>query len=191
MGAAAERWLVVGLGNPGPRYARNRHNVGFMVVDLLAQRLGERWKPSRSRAELVTSRLAGTPVVLVKPRTYMNRSGAAVGPLCSYYGIPAQRVLVVHDELDLDFGVLKLKQGGGNNGHNGLRSVSEAVGGPEFLRVRFGVGRPPGRTDAATYVLQDFDRSERTDLGVHVERAADAVESVLADGLAKAQNTFH
>lgn len=189
MDAVSQRWLVVGLGNPGPKYVGNRHNAGFMVADLLARRAGQRWKSSRHRADVVTR--AGGGVVLVRPRTYMNRSGAAVGPLCSYYGVPAERVLVVHDELDLDFGVLKLKQGGGNNGHNGLRSITETLGGPGFVRVRFGVGRPPGRMDAASYVLRDFDAAEQADLGVYVERAADAVDSVVADGLAKAQNAFH
>lgn len=186
-----ERWLVVGLGNPGPRYAGNRHNAGFLVVDALAARRGERWRSHRARAEVVETRLAGVPAVLVKPRTFMNRSGQAVAPLRDFFKVPAERVLVVHDELDIAFGAMKLKRGGGAGGHKGLKSLTASLGGPEYVRLRFGIGRPPGRMDPADYVLRDFSSVERGELDVLVERSADAVETVLADGLEKAQNVYH
>ncbi|MDA0564424.1 aminoacyl-tRNA hydrolase [Streptomonospora sp. S1-112] len=187
----AERWLVVGLGNPGPTYAGNRHNVGFMVADVLAERGGARFKAHKSRAETAETRIAGVPAVLAKPRSYMNLSGGPVSALSRFYRIPLERILVVHDELDIPFAALRLKRGGGAGGHNGLRSLTSSLGGPDYLRVRVGVGRPPGRMDAAAYVLKDFSTTERKDLGVVLERAADAVETVLTDGLEKAQNTFH
>lgn len=187
----AQRWLIVGLGNPGPKYAGNRHNVGFMVVDALAARERERFKAHKAHADAVETRVAGVPVVLAKPRTYMNLSGGPVAGLCSFYKVPVDRVLVVHDELDIGFGALKLKRGGGSGGHNGLRSVSASLSSPDYVRVRFGVGRPPGRMDAAAYVLKDFSAAERKELDVDVERAADAVETVLRDGLDKAQNIYH
>lgn len=189
--ADADRWLVVGLGNPGPKYADNRHNVGFMVVDALAQRRGERWKAHKAHAEVAETRLGGAPVVLAKPRSFMNLSGGPVVGLSRFYKVPVERVLVVHDELDIAFGALKLKRGGGAGGHNGLRSVTSSLSGPDYLRVRVGIGRPPGRMDAATYVLRDFSAAERRELGVVVERAADAVETVVAEGLEKAQNVYH
>ncbi|PSK98359.1 peptidyl-tRNA hydrolase [Murinocardiopsis flavida] len=187
----AQRWLVVGLGNPGPKYAGNRHNVGFLVVDALAERERERFKAHKAHAEVAETRVAGVPVVLAKPRTYMNLSGGPVAGLSSFYKVPVERVLVVHDELDIEFGALKLKRGGGPGGHNGLRSVSASLSSPEYVRVRVGIGRPPGRMDAATYVLRDFSAAERKELDVAVERAADAVETVLRDGLEKAQNVYH
>ncbi|NYI96154.1 PTH1 family peptidyl-tRNA hydrolase [Streptomonospora nanhaiensis] len=187
----AERWLVVGLGNPGPTYAGNRHNVGFMVADLLAERGGARFKAHKARAETAETRVAGVPAVLAKPRSYMNLSGGPVAALSRFYKIPLERILVVHDELDIPFAALRLKRGGGAGGHNGLRSLTSSLGAPDYLRVRVGVGRPPGRMDAAAYVLKDFSGTERKDLGVVLERAADAVETVLTEGLEKAQNTFH
>ncbi|MDT0302272.1 aminoacyl-tRNA hydrolase [Streptomonospora wellingtoniae] len=186
-----ERWLVVGLGNPGPSYAGNRHNVGFMVADALAERCGQRFKAHKARAEVAEARIRGVPAVLAKPRTYMNLSGGPVAALSRFYKVPPERVLVIHDELDVPFGALRLKRGGGAGGHNGLRSVSESLSDPGYLRVRAGVGRPPGRMDAAAYVLKDFSSTERKELGVVVERAADAVETVLTDGLEKAQNIYH
>ncbi|CAL9531695.1 Peptidyl-tRNA hydrolase [Nocardiopsis dassonvillei] len=187
--AETERWLVVGLGNPGPKYAGNRHNAGFMVVDALAG--GERWKAHRAHAEAVETRLDGTAVVLAKPRTYMNLSGGPVSALARFYKVPLERVVVVHDEMDIDFGALKLKKGGGSGGHNGLKSITASLGGPDYLRVRFGVGRPPGRMDPADYVLRDFSSTERGELDLNVERAADAVRTVLTDGLERAQNIYH
>ncbi|NYE45540.1 PTH1 family peptidyl-tRNA hydrolase [Spinactinospora alkalitolerans] len=187
----AQRWLVVGLGNPRPKYAGNRHNVGFMVADALAARAGERWKAHRAHAEVAETRVAGVPAVLAKPRSYMNLSGGPVAGLCSFYKIPLERVLVVHDELDVAYGALKLKRGGGAGGHNGLRSISKSLDGPDYVRVRFGIGRPPGRMDPAAFVLKDFSGSEAKELDLNIERAADAVETVLADGLEKAQNVYH
>ncbi|GAB3450303.1 aminoacyl-tRNA hydrolase [Streptomonospora sediminis] len=186
-----ERWLVVGLGNPGPGYAGNRHNVGFMVAETLAGRAGQRFKAHKTRAETAEARIQGVPAVLAKPRSYMNLSGGPVSGLSRFYKVPLERILVIHDELDIPFGVLRLKRGGGAGGHNGLRSLTQSLTDPGYLRVRVGVGRPPGRMDPAAYVLKDFSAAERKDLGAVVERAADAVEAVLTEGLEKAQNTFH
>lgn len=184
-------WLVVGLGNPGPAYSGNRHNVGFLVVDLLGQRMSARFKAHKARAEIVEGRLAGQRVVLAKPRTYMNESGGPVAGLVDFFKVPLDRLVVVHDELDLPYGGLRLKLGGGDNGHNGLKSIRRSLGSGEFHRVRFGIGRPPGRMDAAAFVLRDFSAAERTSLDLEVDRAADAVEALVSDGLEKAQNTFN
>jgi PTH1 family peptidyl-tRNA hydrolase len=186
-----DRWLVAGLGNPGPEYAGTRHNAGYMVADLLAERMGARFKAHRSRNEIVEGRLAGVPVTLAKPRTFMNLSGGPVAALSAFYKIPVQRIVVVHDDLDIPFGSVRLKAGGGDNGHNGLRSITQALGTNEYNRVRFGIGRPPGRMDAATYVLRDFSAAERKELPLIIDRCADAVETLLSKGLAAAQNTFH
>ncbi|HEY2553216.1 MAG TPA: aminoacyl-tRNA hydrolase [Streptosporangiaceae bacterium] len=188
---AESRWLVAGLGNPGPQYAGNRHNAGFMVADLLADQMGTRFKRDRSRADVATGRLAGLPVTLGKPKTYMNASGGPVAALRSFYKIPAGRLVVVHDELDLPFGVIRLKLGGGDNGHNGLRSVTAALGSRDYFRVRIGIGRPLGRMDAADFVLHDFSAAERKALPDVLDRASAAVEALLAGGLAAAQNEFH
>jgi peptidyl-tRNA hydrolase, PTH1 family len=188
---ATERALVVGLGNPGPRYAGNRHNVGFMVVDLLAARMHAQFKAHRGRVELVDGRLAGRSVVLAKPKSYMNESGGPIVVISRFFKIPAARLTVVHDDLDLPYGALRIKRGGGDGGHNGLRSATTALGSNDFLRVRFGIGRPPGRQDPADYVLRDFTAAERKELSYLVDRAADAVEALLADGLDAAQNAFN
>jgi len=181
--------LVVGLGNPGPEYADTRHNVGFRVVELLATRAGGgRFSRHKSNADVLEGRLAGRRVVLAKPRTYMNVSGGPVAGLVRYYG---GELVVVHDDLDLGFGVVRLKQGGGEGGHNGLRSISGSLGTKDYLRVRFGIGRPPGRQDPADFVLRDFSSAERKDLGYHVDRAADAVEALVRAGLEAAQNEFN
>jgi PTH1 family peptidyl-tRNA hydrolase len=188
---AARRRLVVGLGNPGPEYAGNRHNAGFMVLDELAARVGGRFKAHRSHAEVLEGRLAGQPVVLAKPRSYMNLSGGPVKALADFYKVPPADIVVVHDELDIPFGALRLKFGGGDNGHNGLRSITKSLGTKDYFRLRFGVGRPPGRMDAAVYVLRDFATAERKDLPLLVDRAADALESLLVNGLEATQNRFH
>lgn len=187
-------WLIVGLGNPGATYTGNRHNVGFMVVDVLASRMGGRFKAHRSNAEVLEGRLAGGAgrrVVLAKPRTYMNESGGPVAGLKSFFDVPLDQLVVVHDELDIDFATLRIKDGGGDNGHNGLRSITKSLGTREYLRVRVGIGRPPGQQDPAAFVLKDFAAQERAALGVELERAADAVESVLDLGLAATQNRYH
>ncbi len=188
---ADQPWLVLGLGNPGPTYAGNRHNAGFLVLDLLEERTGGRFKAHKGRADLVEGRLAGVRAVLAKPKTYMNLSGGPAASLRNFFKIPLERVVVVHDELDVPFGAVRLKQGGGDNGHNGLRSVTASLGSREYLRVRVGIGRPPGRQDPADFVLKDFSPAERRELPFHIDRAADAVEALLAGELAAAQNVFH
>ncbi len=186
-----ERWLIAGLGNPGGEYAGNRHNCGFMVADVLAERMGARFKRDRSRARVAEGRLAGFPVTLAKPQSFMNLSGSSVAALRSFYKIPVERIVVIHDELDIPFGAIRLKQGGGDGGHNGLRSVTAALGTRDYLRVRVGIGRPPGRMDPADFVLHDFSAAERKVLPEVLERSADAVETLLRHGLAAAQNEFH
>ena len=188
---ADDPWLVVGLGNPGPSYAGNRHNVGTMVLDLLAERVGGRFKAHKGRADLVEARLAGQRALLAKPKCYMNESGGPAASLRDFFKVPVQRIVVVHDELDIGYGVLRLKAGGGDNGHNGLRSLTSSLGSRDYLRVRVGIGRPPGRQDPADYVLKDFSPAERKDLAFHVDRAADAVEALLTSPLEAAQNVFH
>ncbi|MDT5136476.1 MAG: peptidyl-tRNA hydrolase, family [Mycobacterium sp.] len=188
----AEPLLVVGLGNPGENYARTRHNVGFMVADLIAARLASKFKThKRSGAEIATGRLAGRSVVLAKPRCYMNESGRQVGPLAKFYSVQPADIIVLHDELDLDFGRIRLKLGGGEGGHNGLRSVASALGTKDFQRVRIGIGRPPGRKDPATFVLEPFNASERSEVPTICEQAADATELLIELGLEPAQNRVH
>lgn len=184
--------LVVGLGNPGPNYAATRHNVGFMVAEVLADRIGEKFKlHKKSGADVATGRLEGRSVVLAKPRVYMNESGRHVGPLAKFYSVTPGDIVVIHDELDIDFGRIRLKRGGGEGGHNGLRSVASALGSRDFNRVRIGVGRPPGRQDPAAYVLQNFNAAERKDVPTICEQAADATELLIAQGLEPAQNIVH
>jgi PTH1 family peptidyl-tRNA hydrolase len=184
--------LVVGLGNPGPQYAKTRHNVGFMVADLLAERLGAPFKVhKRSGAEIVTGRLGNRSVVVAKPRTFMNESGRHIGPLAKFYSVSPADMIVIHDELDIDFGKIRLKLGGGEGGHNGLRSVANALGTKDFQRVRIGIGRPPGRKDPAAFVLEPFTAAERAELATICELAADATELLIAAGLEPAQNQVH
>jgi len=187
-------FLIVGLGNPGPGYAGNRHNVGAMVLDALAERAGIRLsagKGARARAMAGEGRLAGRRVVLARPLTYMNESGSPVRGLLDYHHLPAEDLVVVHDELDLPFATVRLKRGGGEGGHNGLRSISRSTGTKDYLRVRVGIGRPPGRQDAADYVLKDFSAVERKELDLLVAEAADATEELLTAGLEAAQNVVH
>ncbi|MFN2538454.1 MAG: aminoacyl-tRNA hydrolase [Mycobacteriales bacterium] len=188
---ADDLWLVVGLGNPGPAYAGNRHNVGFFVADLLAERMGGRFKAHKGRADTVEGRLIGQRVVLAKPKCYMNESGGPVASLRDFFKVPVDRIVVIHDELDIPFGTLRLKAGGGDNGHNGLKSVTRSLGTKDYLRVRWGIGRPPGRQDPADFVLKDFSAAEKKEVGFLVDRAADAVEALLSGSLEAAQNTFH
>ena len=189
----SDAWLVVGLGNPGPEYARTRHNVGQMVLDELASRLGGTFKVHKTRAQVLESRLrpGGPRVVLAKPMTYMNTSGGPVAGLSKFYGIPAERVIAVHDEIDIPFAALKLKIGGGEGGHNGLRDMSKALSTKDYYRVRVGVGRPPGRMDAASYVLKPFSSTEGKELPFLLDDAADAVEHLVENGLLEAQQKFH
>ncbi|MCW1958700.1 MAG: aminoacyl-tRNA hydrolase [Mycobacterium sp.] len=188
----AEPLLVVGLGNPGPQYAKTRHNIGFMVADVLAARIGAPFKVhKKSGAEVATGRLGHRAVLLAKPRCYMNESGRQVGPLAKFYSVPAADVIVIHDELDIDFGKVRLKLGGGEGGHNGLRSVANALGSKDFQRVRIGIGRPPGRKDPAAFVLEPFSGTERKEIPTICEIAADATELLLEAGLEPAQNQVH
>ena len=188
----AEPLLVVGLGNPGPNYAKTRHNLGFMVADILAERIGSGFKVhKKSGAEVTTGRLGGRSVVLAKPRVYMNESGRQVGPLAKFYSVAPADVVILHDELDIEFGRIRLKLGGGEGGHNGLRSVAAALGTKDFQRVRICVGRPPGRKDPAAYVLENFSAVERPEVPTICEQAADATELLLQLGVEAAQNTVH
>jgi PTH1 family peptidyl-tRNA hydrolase len=187
---------VVGLGNPGREYAGNRHNAGFLVADLLATRVGARFSRHRSLvAEAAEARLgfgADAPrLVVAKPMTYMNLSGGPVAGLARFYKVPLDRIIAVHDELDIPYGQLRLKIGGGEGGHNGLRSMSRSLGSKNYIRVRVGIGRPPGRQDPADYVLSDFSTVERKELESLIDRAADAVEAVVERGLEPAQNMYH
>jgi PTH1 family peptidyl-tRNA hydrolase len=189
-------WLVVGLGNPGREYAGNRHNVGFVIADLLAARTGARFgRHRRAAADVAETRFgvgADAPrAVLAKPMTYMNLSGGPVSALVRFYKVPIDRIVAVHDELDLPFGQLRAKVGGGEGGHNGLRSLSQSLSTRDYLRTRFGIGRPPGRQDPADFLLSDFTTAERKELDFLVDRAADIVESIIARGLEWTQNAYH
>jgi PTH1 family peptidyl-tRNA hydrolase len=190
-------WLVVGLGNPGPTYAGHRHNVGFLVADELGRRIGARFSaPKGMRAEVAEGRL-GAPgtdaarLALVKSRTFMNDSGGAVAKLLGYYKVDPGQLVVVHDEIDLEPGQLRVKFGGGDNGHNGLRSIRGSIGTGDFYRVRIGVGRPPGRQEPADFLLSNFPASAREAVAVEVNRAADAVQSLLETGLERTQSAFN
>ena len=192
-------WLVVGLGNPGPTYAGNRHNLGHMVLDVLAGRAAARFaRHPRAQAAVAEARIGMLPggrpgprVVLAKPTTYTNVSGGPVSGLAKYYGIDPDHVVVVHDEVDIPFGAVKLKIGGGEGGHNGLRDITKALGTKDYVRVRGGVGRPPGRQDTADFVLKDFKGPEAKELPFLLDDAADAVEMLLTEGLLAAQGKYH
>jgi peptidyl-tRNA hydrolase, PTH1 family len=185
-------WIVVGLGNPGPDYERTRHNVGAMVAAVLAERAGGRFaRHRRAHADVVEGRLGGHRVVVAVPRSFMNESGGPVAALASFYKVTPERLVVLHDELDIPFAAVRLKLGGGDNGHNGLKAVRRSLGTGEFYRERVGIGRPPGRQDPADFVLRPFGSTERRELPFLLDRAADAVEALLDDGLDAAQNRFH
>lgn len=190
-----DTWLVVGLGNPGPSYADTRHNVGHLVVELLAARASSRLKSHRrGRADVAEVRFGGPPgvrAVLARPRSYMNLSGGPVKSLLDFFKVDVSRLVVVHDELDLPFGTLRVKFGGGDGGHKGLKSIRASLGTGDYYRVRVGIGRPPGRTDPAAYVLKPWSAAERKELDYNVDQAADAVESLLIDGLAYTQNHYN
>jgi PTH1 family peptidyl-tRNA hydrolase len=188
-----DTWLIIGLGNPGAQYQGNRHNVGQMVLDELAARMGAGFKSHKSRAQVLEGRLGigGPRVVLAKPMTYMNVSGGPATALANFYGIAPDHVVAVHDEIDIPFNTVKLKIGGGEGGHNGLRDISKALATKDYLRVRVGVGRPPGRMETADYVLRDFGTAELKELPFLLDEAADAVEILVRDGLTAAQQKFH
>jgi len=183
--------LVVGLGNPGEEYARTRHNVGAEVVELLATRHGAKLKPGKERARVDEVRIGEKRVALAIPTTYMNDSGESVGRLARRYGVEPEQVVIVHDELDLPVAVLKVKSGGGLAGHNGLRSIKSHLHSDEFQRVRIGVGKPESKEKGADHVLNRFGKRERTEIDVTLERAADAVEMIVAEGVDPAMNAFN
>ncbi|WP_026548677.1 aminoacyl-tRNA hydrolase [Arthrobacter sp. Br18] len=190
---SSDAWLVAGLGNPGPGYANNRHNVGQMVLDLLAARLDGRFRSSKAQAVASEGRMGpgGPRLVLAKPLTYMNLTGGPVAALARFHDVAPDHVIAVHDEIDVPFNTVRLKFGGGEGGHNGLRDISRALGTKDYYRVRVGVGRPPGRQDAADHVLKNFGTAEMKDLAFLLEDAADAVEALILEGLASAQQKFH
>ncbi|MGL4173909.1 MAG: aminoacyl-tRNA hydrolase [Actinomycetota bacterium] len=191
-------WLIVGLGNPGGRYAGNRHNVGAMAVELLAEQLSVSLRRHSAGAVVADTRLAaltagrpGIRVVLARSESYMNTSGGPVAALVRYYRMTPSQVVVIHDELDLPYGTLRLKRGGGPGGHNGLRSITQSLNSPDYFRVRVGIGRPPGRQDPAEFVLRDFSTVERRELPLLLTEAVDATKALITDGLVAAQNRWH
>lgn len=193
----SDTWLVIGLGNPGPKYAATRHNIGYLVVDELARRMGGPLKAHKSgRAEVLEGRLAAPGadaprVVLGRARSYMNESGGAVSTLAKFYGVQPDHVVAIHDELDIDFGTLRIKFGGGDNGHNGLKSMRSSLGTGDFYRVRAGIGRPPGRKDPADFVLSPYSSAERKELPFQIDAAADAVACLVEYGLEETQQRFN
>ena len=185
-------WLIVGLGNPGPQYETTRHNIGAMCADVLADRISSKFsKSSKLRSDVAEGRFGQTRVVVAKPHSYMNESGGPTKSLINYYKVPLEQLVVLHDELDIDFATQRYKLGGGDNGHNGLKSIRSALGSGDFLRVRLGIGRPPGRQDPADFVLKPFSGTERKELGDFFELAADGIETLVTQGLAQAQNGFN
>lgn len=189
----ADTWLVVGLGNPGPEYAAHRHNVGQMVADELARRIGSGFRSARGHAVVAEGRVApGAPkLILAKPLSFMNGSGGPVAQLARFYSVPVDHLVLIHDDLDIPFDSLRLKSGGGHGGHNGVRDVASALGSPDFARVRVGIGRPPGRQDSADFVLKPFSAAERVILPSLIVEAADAVEQLTTEGLLAAQQRVH
>nr|WP_206444524.1 aminoacyl-tRNA hydrolase [Nocardioides sp. KC13] len=191
--------MIVGLGNPGPTYAGHRHNIGYLVTDELANRLGSKWRAHKSgRADVVEGRLRGTTpgvpgprVVLARSRTFMNESGGPVKALATFYKVQPDHVIAIHDELDIAFDTMRVKLGGGDNGHNGLKSMRSSLGTGDFHRVRVGIGRPPGRQEVHDFVLSNFSTTERKVLPFVVDTAADAIETLITEGLEKTQQKFN
>jgi peptidyl-tRNA hydrolase, PTH1 family len=185
-------WLVAGLGNPGPRHARNRHNLGYLVVDELAARAGERFKKARFvPADVCELKEGGERVLLAKAHAFMNENGPAFASLVRKHRVESDHVIAVHDEIDLAFGALRVKLGGSTAGHNGVRSLAAALRTPDFFRVRLGVGRPAGRRDPADWVLEDFAKHQEADVAILVDDGADAVLSIVRDGLEATQDRFN
>lgn len=191
MSDPAQTFLIVGLGNPGREYRGNRHNVGFMVVDRLAAHLGIAFTRVESRALVTKGVYQDSRLILAKPQTFMNESGSAVGALARFYKVELSHILIAYDDVDLPFGVLRLRPGGGSAGQKGMGSIIERLGGDQFPRLRVGIGRPPGRMDAAAYVLQDFGRDESAELPTILERAVDAVLVYISQGLNLAMNQYN
>jgi len=192
----SDAWLIAGLGNPGPDYSATRHNVGYLAVDRIAAMTGAKLsRHKRAHAMVAEAKLgmpgSQTPIVLVESLSYMNESGGPIKALMQFYDIPAERLIAVHDELDIPFSALRVKLGGGDNGHNGLKSMRKSLGTGDFYRVRIGIGRPPGRQDPAAFVLKPFASSERAELPELIERAADATCSLITAGLERTQSMFN
>ena len=190
-----ERWLILGLGNPGPEYANTRHNIGYLVVEEIGKRISGSFLSHKARADVLEGRLGvgidAPSLILAKAKSYMNESGGPGKALADFYKTPLDRIIVVHDELDLPFEAIRSKLGGGDNGHNGLKSLSKSLGGPGYLRIRMGIGRPQGRQDPADFVLKPFNTEERKVLPLFVDRGSDAVESLLTRGLEETQQRFN
>ncbi len=192
MATASTRWIVVGLGNPGDEYSATRHNIGAMLVDHLAESNGIRFSRHKSRNDVADLRLPnGAILVLTKPHSYMNTLGSNVRALADFYAVSASNIIACHDELDIDFATLRMKLGGGENGHNGLKSMTSALSTPEYYRIRLGIGRPPGRQDPADFVLRKFSSQEREEIPLFLDRAGDALISLVNEGLAAAQSRFN
>ena len=183
------RWIVLGLGNPGTSYAQTRHNIGQMVINYLA--INSKFSTHKSKCEIADIRVAGDPVVLAKSQGYMNDSGAPTKALADFYKVDSSHLIVIHDELDIDFNVIRIKKGGGDNGHNGLKSLTTHFSGPDYFRVRMGVGRPAGPQDPADFVLKPFSSNEKKELADFIARGAAAVECLIEKGLERAQQDFN
>ena len=186
-----ENTLIVGLGNPGLAYRHNRHNVGFMVADALAEKLEIPLKRVKFKAQIGNGKLEDIPIIIAKPLTFMNNSGEAVAPLVRYFKVPLERLLVIHDDMDLPLGTLRMRPSGGSAGHNGMLSIFDKLGTNAIPRLRVGIGRPPGRMDPADYVLQDFPRSEEELLSMVIAQACEAALAFITTGLEKAMNTYN
>ena len=191
MGKAENTYLIVGLGNPGKEFRNNRHNVGFMVIDEFAKRHGVEFRRVRQEALVEKSAIYGLDVVLAKPRTFMNRSGVSVAALARFYKLPQEQILIAFDDVDLDFGRVRLKPEGGSSGQKGMKSVIEKLGTKEFPRLRIGIGRPPGKMKTPSYVLQDFSKSEQKELPFLLDRAASAIDAFLTEGIEMAMNSVN
>lgn len=185
-----DKWLIVGLGNPGKKYKANRHNIGFMAVDRLAHQHGISASKKEKRAIVGSGIIDGNPVILAKPQTFMNNSGDSVGPIANYYNIPSERVIVIHDELDIDFGSIRLRKKGGSGGHNGMKSIIQHIGN-EFPRIRLGIGRPPGKMPVVAYVLQDFKSNDDIEVDIMLDNAVKAATSIVTDGIDLAMNKYN
>ncbi len=188
---STDTFLLIGLGNPGREYRDNRHNFGFMLIDRLCVRLGARGMKLQSKAIVTDAIYEDRKLILAKPQTYMNLSGHSIQGLANFYKLPLEKLLVAHDDLDIPFGSIRVRPGGGPGGQKGVASAIERLGTQDFARLRLGIGRPPGRMDPADYVLQDFSRSEMKDVSDVLDRAADAALSFVTDGLEKTMNRFN
>ena len=186
-----ENTLIVGLGNPGLAYRHNRHNVGFMVADALADKLEIPLKRVKFKAQIGNGKLEDIPIIIAKPLTFMNKSGEAVAPLVRYFKVPLERLLVIHDDMDLPLGTLRMRPSGGSAGHNGMLSIFDKLGTNAIPRLRVGIGRPPGRMDPADYVLQDFPKGDEELLKMVIAQACEAALAFITTGLEKAMNTYN